>query len=155
MNTQNMQPMTLPELEEMIEAYFDCTLTELQEQRLKQELATTSLTSPAISEARAVMGLTSTAMEAHRRSMVRHSRHHWLAVAASIAIVAVSGLGLMVHQQQANSCVAWVGGQQVTDDAQVMNLLHADLKQVGTAAQGVDQNIEQQLGDLGAAIRRD
>lgn len=155
MNTQNHQPMSLSELEMMIEGYFNCTLTELQEQRLKQELATTSLSSPSIDEARAVIGLASVAMEEHRRSMASQRRRHWLAVAASIAIVAVVGVGLIAHQQQAGTCVAWVNGQHVTDDAQVMQLVNADLNQVGSASASVDQNIEQQLGDLGAAIERD
>lgn len=161
--TRSANMHTLQEIEQMVEGYFNCELTEQQEQELKQELASTRLSSSIIDEARATMGFMSVGMEAERRRQMdnrRQARRKWVAVAASIAIVAVVGGGLLTLQNRqrltsSDLCVAWVGGNEVTGDDDVMRLVHSDLRSFSDASSPASQNISQQLVEMKSALERD
>ncbi|MDE6813670.1 MAG: hypothetical protein K2J28_07585, partial [Duncaniella sp.] len=89
----NRHPLTLPQLLEQIERYFDCSLTDAEERALRDEIAVTPLSHPAIDEARALMGFRRVQETAIRRS----SRHTALRAAVSIAAAIALVVTLALH----------------------------------------------------------
>ena len=113
---------------ELIEGYFEGTLSQGEETALKVFLASEEGQGPEYDEVRAVMGYFAAgrSVEILRlRSLSQNDRKHvpviWrriAAIAASLAIIITLGVGLYNKE---NICVSYVGGQKVTDKAVVMN----------------------------------
>ena len=79
-------------LHTLIVRYFDATATEDEEAELRRGLADTSLSSPEIEEARAVLGFFVTESRLPRRS---RQQSVWFRIAAAIALAAVCGTVLL------------------------------------------------------------
>ena len=135
-------------IDELIEGYFEGTLSDSEETKLKVFLASDEGQDPEYDEVRAVMGYfaagravilsgakdlaprrskTTTAsiypdraQSAARRGGLRH-RLLWpqvTAIAASLAIIVTLGVSLY---NKTNVCVSYVSGQKITDKEVVMN----------------------------------
>ena len=117
----------LDELLRDIDSYFECTLSDEQEQYLRRQIATTTLSHPAIDEARAVMGL--------RRNVSRHAVYRRV-VAAAAATAMLVGVAMMLFRFPLSGndniqpqCVAYIDGRYITDENEVFELMSENLHQ--------------------------
>lgn len=113
-------PLTLSELEELSQLWFECRLSRSDERRLMKILAESQLSSPVIDDARALMGLESA--RPRKRWRMRGHAHGsrrlnvWMA-AASVALVGAVGITLALQTQSSDQdmYVVYVNGKQVED----------------------------------------
>lgn len=140
---------SLPELLDLIERYFDCTLSDAEELQLRHIIATTGLSHPSIDEARAIMGI--------RRPVSRRHRNFRpaLSIAAAVAVLLTIGIYLFVSPSAGlgdNKCIAYANGQRITDEEEVINLLREDLREFDDAVEASDRSFADELGDIAPII---
>ena len=118
-------------INEIIDRYFEGTLSEGEEARLKVFLASPEGQASEYDEVRAVMGYFAVGRSLASQPMSK-SKGRWLytftnspalwrrvaAVAASLALLIT--IGINIYNKE-NICVSFVGGQKVTDKEVVMN----------------------------------
>ncbi len=119
----NKDNMTIEQLERLAKAYFDCELNRREEEDLKAILLFAEAHSPLIDECRLAMGLESIASRpqvqvATIRRRFKFSK--WIAAAACLAAIAVTGVIMMMTagQLQDNSetvITVYANGKQITD----------------------------------------
>ena len=141
------------ELEQLIERYFDGMTTVEEEAALRHELAHCPWSSEDIDDARVVMGYFVThCKQQQRQHAMGSTRQRIIGIAASIAIIlAVGGYTLWHQQQSRDICVAYVDGQVVQNDDQVMAMIADDLDKIDNAANAMTD----QLSSLGEALELD
>ncbi len=113
---------------ELIEGYFEGTLSQDEETALKVFLVSEEGQGPEYDEVRAVMGYFAAGRSVEilrSRTLSQNDRKHapviWrriAVVAASLAIIVTLGVSLYNRN---NVCVSFVGGQKITDKEVVMN----------------------------------
>ena len=143
-------------IDEMIERYFEATLSEEEEAALKAFLASPEGQGPEYDEVRAVMGYFATGRRfgsAHRpfRSMSPLSRslslskgtRRLIAIAASLAIIVTLGVNLY---NKSNICVSFVDGKKVTDKEVVMNDVDNILADLLSDRTGVEEQLNEFFG---------
>ncbi|MBR1926796.1 MAG: hypothetical protein IJ840_03460 [Bacteroidales bacterium] len=114
-------------INELIDGYFEGTLTQGEEDALKIFLASEDGQDPEYDEVRAVMGFFAAGRHTFQKSALSLPKGEgksvvWrrvAAVAASLAIIVT--LGVSLYNNKSNICVSFVGGRKVTDKAVVMN----------------------------------
>ena len=138
--------MKMNKINEYIDRYFEGTLSEAEELKLKAFLASPEGQASEYDEARAVIGYFAVGKSLSRKEADEYSRkgghRHgsaWLrvAVAAVCAGIFIT-LGVNFYNKE-NICVSFVGGQKVTDKEVVMNDVDnilADLLSGGTDVDG-------------------
>ena len=108
-------------IDEIIERYFEATLSEEEETALKAFLVSPEGQAPEYDEVRAVMGYFATGRVVRQANQRRLSIRPWMKVAAVAACMAlIFTLGVNLYNKD-NVCVSFVGGQKVTDKEIVMN----------------------------------
>ena len=114
----------MKKINELIEGYFEGTLSQDEETALKVFLASEEGQGPEYDEVRAIMGYFAAgrSVETLRsRPLPQNDRKVWcriLAIAASLAIIITLGINIF---NQNNVCVSFVGGKKITDREVVMN----------------------------------
>lgn len=155
---------TLPELLDLIERYFDCSLSDSEEEQLRTIIARTTLSHPAIDEARAIMGFRRPSTAAPTRttqpnvlpadSLTSHSkkripRRAVVSIAAAIAVVFAIGIHLGINAPSTTSsnaqCFAYANGERITDEADVIRLLTEDLREFNDGVEEADRNLNDEL----------
>lgn len=139
--------MTIEQLLEMIDQYFDCTLSDEQEKALRREIAMTPFRHPAIDEARAVMGIRqiNAVHRGNKRSITRKIIPG-LSIAASVAMIITLGvLFLRPATTDTSTCVAYVNGQKVTDEDIVLALMAQNTTEFHEGADRAQQSIIDEL----------
>lgn len=129
-------------MNEYIKRYFDGTLSEAEELRLKDFLSSPEGQAPEYSEARAVMGYFAVGKSLSRK---RSRRAVWLRVAAAVCAGIFITLGVSVYNKE-NVCVAYVGGQKVTDREVVMNDVDCILADLFSGGTDVDEQLNEIFG---------
>lgn len=148
-------------LDELVVRYFEAETSEAEEQELRRLLADDAAAGSHYDEVRAVLGY---AAAGRRRSADRTSgagirttkfgprplRATWVRRAAVVVpLLMLAGGALFVELRQhrdENVCVAYVGGQRVTDADAVMEQMHLSVSRV--AERDDDLSVEGQLGDM-------
>lgn len=134
----------------LVRRYFDAQTTDEEESRLRHFLLTSPLRDADFEEARAVMGLVAMANTCHTTThhTSRHRSHRVLTLAASFALLLSLGtLTFLTQSEHAdNECVAYVNGHKVTDEQEVIKLLHRDVEQVDLNT--TDELITEQMNEL-------
>ena len=114
----------MKKIDELIEGYFEGTLSRDEETALKVFLASEEGQGPEYDEVRAVMGYFAAGRSVEilrSRPLPQNDRKVWrriLAIAASMAFIIT--LGVSIYNRN-NVCVSFVGGQKITDKEVVMN----------------------------------
>jgi len=120
----------MKKIDELIDGYFEGTLSEDDETALKIFLAAEEGQGPEYDEVRAVMGYFAAGRRfgspvadgedssASPRSAPYPAAKPLVAIAASMAIIIT--LGVSIYNRN-NVCVSFVGGQKITDKEVVMN----------------------------------
>ena len=108
--------------------------------------------SESIEDAQAVMGYFAALGKDQRHSTARTTRQRIAGIAASIVIVLSVAVFALWHQwQPMDECVAYVNGQAISNDREVMALVENDLSSIGNASQGMTA----QLSSVGEALELD
>lgn len=134
-----------------IEAYFDCRLSDEEEKRLRQTIARTRLVHPAIDEAKAVMGL-GRRVVAKRRSLRLPVPVN---IAASVTLLVAGAWGIskyFSHPAAEELMVAYVNGEAVTDEDEVMRLFAANLDIMRQGVEDANERMDEMLDILEPAI---
>jgi ferric-dicitrate binding protein FerR (iron transport regulator) len=140
------------ELEQLIERYFDGLTTVEEETALRACLARCPWHSESIEDAQVVMGYFAALDKDQRHSAARTTRQRIAGIAASIVIVLSVAVFALWHQwQPMDECVAYVNGQAISNDREVMALVENDLSSIGNASQGMTA----QLSSVGEALELD
>ncbi|MDE5664602.1 MAG: hypothetical protein K2I31_01530 [Duncaniella sp.] len=157
--------ITLPELLELIERFYDCSLSDEEERQLRVAISSTSFSHPSIDEAKALMGFrrpdAATRKNAtpvrqsytpRRRSNIRMT----LSIAAALAILLTLGINLTDSRTQGNGsdgkCIAYANGKCITDENDIIRLLTDDLREFDDAVNDSDQSFADELGDIAPII---
>lgn len=126
--------MKTTETDILIQRYFDATATAVEEKRLRAILADPATErTPAVEEARAVMGYTAVASAVIRP---RRSRR-WVAaasVAASVAVVMLIGWHSLSAAADDNTAVIYANGRVIHSAEQAIDIMTAQLGAIGEAA---------------------
>ncbi|MDE7145763.1 MAG: hypothetical protein K2O30_06405 [Duncaniella sp.] len=155
--------MTLPQLLEAIEQYFECALTDEQEKELRHEIAVTSHSHPSIDEAKAIMGIQAAAT--HHRTRPYH--HHdtpqkgaaskifpILSMAASLALIITLGIlfARPVETEVDRTCIAYVNGKVVTDEEAVFALMAQNIDELHDGANDANEALLDDLGIIAPVV---
>ncbi len=144
----------MKQINEYIDRYFEGTLSEAEELRLKTFLASPEGQASEYDEARAVMGYFAVGKSLSRKDAKEYSRkggrRHgstWLraAVAAVCAGIFIT-IGVNVYNKE-NICVSYVGGQKVTDKEVVMNDVDNILADLFSGGTDVDEQLNEFFGN--------
>lgn len=150
-------------IDEMIERYFEATLSEEEETALKAFLASPEGQAPEYDEVRAVMGFFAAGRvvrQAHQPSsrslslskgpkgwwFGRLAIRPWMkvaAIAASLTIIITLGVSLYNKE---NICVSFVDGKKVTDREVVMNDVDNILADLLSDRTGVEEQLNEFFG---------
>lgn len=128
-----------------IELYFDCRLSDEEEQRLRQAIAVTRVSHPAIDEARAVMGLRKPA----ERVIVSRKLMRPINIAATVALLIVGGIGISQYfsgSSLESKSIAYVNGVKVTDEDEVMRIFNANLSIMSDGIEEMDNRFDKMVG---------
>lgn len=139
-----------------IELYFDCQLTDEEEMELRRQLAHTSLSHPAVEEARAVMGFTTIRYRSlanvevtASRGRLRGIRNMIAGVAASVALMVTAGVAVIQNfaSNSSGDCIAYVNGRRITDEEDVWEIATQDAEELEKA---FDECLEGTADDIEA-----
>ena len=145
--------MKMNKINEYIDRYFEGTLSETEELKLKAFLSSPEGQASEYDEARAVMGYFAVGKSISRKEADEYSRkgirRHgsaWLrvAVAAVCAVIFIT-IGVNVYNKE-NVCVSYVGGQKVTDKEVVMNDVDGILADLFSGGTDVDEQLNEIFG---------
>ncbi len=142
----------------LIEAYFDCTLSEQEEQQLKQMLATTEEDTADVREAKAVLGVF--AMERKLSKGARPIQHPTNSrkriiryAAAAIAVFAIVFGGIKYAEyQNDNACVMYINGEKISNENIVFAKMLGQMDDISEAADYNDQTMSKQLDDIASVL---
>ena len=111
----------MKKIDEIIDRYFEGTLSAEEEVQLKVFLASPEGQSSEYDEVRAVMGFFAVGKAIDNRARIIRRPALWRRVAAVAAGLALLiSIGINIYNKE-NICVSFVGGQKVTDKEVVMN----------------------------------
>ena len=141
------------QINEYIDRYFEGTLSEAEELRLKSFLASPEGQAPEYDEVRAVMGYFAVGKSLLRNDAKEYSwmkGRRTLPVWLRVAVAAVCAgifitLGVNVYNKE-NICVSYVGGQKVTDKEVVMNDVDGILADLFSGGTDVDEQLNEIFG---------
>ena len=140
-------------ISEYIDRYFEGTLSEAEELKLKAFLASPEGQASEYDEVRAVMGYFAVGKSISRKEADEYSRKGgslnssvWLrvAVAAVCAGIFIT-IGVNVYNKE-NICISYVGGQKVTDKEVVMNDVDNILADLFSGGTDVDEQLNEIFG---------
>lgn len=145
MKTDNID---LKQLLLLIEQYFDCSLTDAEEMRLRHIAASTAYNHPALDELRACMGIR------RPQKSLRHSNlaHTALAVAAALALVLTLTFNITGTKQPEATCIAYINGQRITDEESIMQLIADDMRMFSDGRKLADVTLRDQMSDIAPLI---
>lgn len=147
-NTDKTAAGVYDDLLERIERYFDCGLSDSEEQQLRREIAYTSLKHPAVDEARAMMGF-----RRPRPAVYRHQTRRIVAVAASVAVIALAATNMVRPAVSVDStCIAYIGGERVTDEDVVMSILAENMSDFSEGLDEANDSLQQGIMDVADII---
>ncbi len=146
-------------LYKMIDRYFDGELTIEEERGLLQELLNHPKGDPEIEEALAVM----TAARVVPGSVVRNRRQIWKGIAATVAILVVSGVilsavGMAIRGSlygNQDNAIAYVNGVKVSDETKILSIIQGQLEEMSMASEEMNGELASDLDDIFNALNDD
>lgn len=132
----NVDKLSLEELELLIERYFEGETSEEEELRLREVLGNSTYNSRLIDECLVTMGYFSMGKRVEREKKTRGRvvvLRRVVSVAAMIAIILMLGLTLLKPKNVFNEgdCIAYVNGVKISDKDKVISLIEQDLACMG------------------------
>lgn len=137
----------------LAERFFEADTTETEERELRRFLRTPESQDPRFDELRAYMAFaatgraaTATAKPATRKKTRRLRPAVRRAAAAALAAAMLIPAALRLVPSTHEVCVAYVGGERITERDAVLDNIHGIMENVMSPDQ--DYSMEQQLGDM-------
>lgn len=131
----------------LAERYFEAETTREEEAMLKRFLATHMAEDEAFDELKAVMGYLTVGRKLSQQPSAKPKgvKTGWWVAAAAVALLLILPL---TRQLQVNEdvCVAYVGGQKVSDSREVMMLMRQSMQNV--QHESPEPTIETQLNEI-------
>lgn len=136
MNRKQEDPMhnrTTEEWKELVERYFDATLSNEEEEQLRLFLASEASSSPIFDEAKAVIGYLSVS-KAHKGK--QHKKRNIIIgqiarYSAAAAIILAISIGITHNYNNSEEIyIAYIDGKQYTDQATVLSQMHKAIAHV-------------------------
>lgn len=143
----------MKKMDEYVSGYFEGTLSEAEELKLKDFLASQEGQAAEYDEVRAVMGYFAAGKSLYGKETGEYSRKKsprrlsmWLGTAVAAAFVGIFiSLGVNVYNRE-NICVSYVGGERVTDKDVVMNDVDGILADLFTGGTDVGEQLNEFFG---------
>jgi len=140
---------TEQKLQHMAQAYFDGSLSEADEQALRQHLSKTTAPTGAAAEAKAEMAFFAVARKRERKAAGTHPSARIVRVAVAAACAAMVGMAVWHYSAAGNpDCIIYAGGQTITNEQAVMAQMTAQMSEMGKQSDAVEQTVRNQLGDF-------
>ncbi len=137
----------------LIERYYDCSLSDEEERRLRNLIARTRLRHPAIDEARAVMGF-----RRARRSASGNRAPRWKVyggIAAGVAMLVVAGLAALDSHRPDSAdfgCIAYANGTTITDEDVILGIITDDIREFNDGVAADNESMLDDLDDIAPII---
>ncbi|MDE5876003.1 MAG: hypothetical protein K2H47_00630 [Muribaculaceae bacterium] len=141
-----------------IDRYFDCLLTDEEEEELRKKLVVTKLNHHTIDEAKALMGFRVPEKARKRKidgfsEVFRYKKVKYVAVIA--AIMTLTGLTGYLFQLNNNfvsgDCLAFVNGKCIRDEDAVMEIIFQNMSELEQATDEMKVDFIDELDDLASA----
>ena len=146
---KQLQGRTTEEWSQLVERYFEATLSDDEERELRLFLASDSSSSPIFDEAKAVIGYIAT-VKAHKQQGNTRKRNSIIGqiarYSAAAAIMGAIIAGIRYNSSTADICVAYIDGKRYTDRATVLAQMHKAMAHVSSNTS--QYNIQEQLSDI-------
>lgn len=161
---------SLTHWQNLIERYFEAQTTEGEEAQLRAFVTSSRAEAEEfrplqsqLNEVRALMGFAAMARRMQHTASVSprvaikttqpaHRPTLWRSVAAALLITALIGSGTLIYDYRHPDCVAYVGGQRITDPAQVQQEMERTL-QDALAPTADAPTMESQLNDMFSTLK--
>lgn len=153
----NVDRLSLEELELLIERYFEGETSNEEELRLRKELCVSTYRSRLIDECLVAMGYFSIGKRVEREKKARAGvvmLRRVAGVAAMIAVVLVLGLTMLRPNDFFNEgdCVAYVNGEKISDKDVVITLIANDLSCMNEAISEDRNSILEEFSAIKAVL---
>lgn len=150
---------TLPQLLKAIDDYFECRLSDDEELKLRIILAETRFNHPGIDEARAVMGLRPLQSLHADRDGRPAEKTRFLKITRAAAVAAAVVLALLLVPRlltppAESTCIAYAGGNKVTDEEHIMAILQDQLEDFDSQCQNQEAEVSEELSEIGPEIEK-
>ena len=162
----------LSRLLDLIERYYDCSLSDEEERSLRRTVATTTLSHPAIDEARAIMGFRRPAATAQGTGVIpakvtgetssqKSSVHGFsfrsaISIAAAAAVLITLAVNILRPSEGIGdydrTCIAYVNGTRITDEDDVIRLIAEDMSEFDDGSQEAAESFRDELDDVAEII---
>lgn len=136
---------------QLIERYFDATITDAEEQQLKQFLASPHSNSQQYDEIKAVMGFLSTGKrynsQSKKQRIIGINRVLKWSVAAAIVIGIIGTASIQFRTPSNNDiCIAYINGEKYTEEAIVLAQMRNTMQRMSNSIE--EHSLEHQLGEM-------
>ena len=146
---KQLQGRTTEEWSQLVERYFEATLSDDEERELRLFLASDASSSPIFDEAKAVIGYIAT-VKAHKQQGNTRKRNSIIGqiarYSAAAAIIGAIIVGIRYNSTPSEICVAYIDGKRYTDRATVLAQMHKAMAHVSNNT--IQYSAQQQLSDI-------
>lgn len=136
---------------QLIERYFDATITDAEEQQLKHFLASPHSNSQQYDEIKAVMGFLSTGKrynsQSKKQRIIGINRVLKWSVAAAVVIGIIGTASIQFRTTSNNDiCIAYINGEKYTEEAIVLAQMRNTMQRMSNSIE--EHSLEHQLGEM-------
>lgn len=146
--------MTINQIHEMINRFFEARLSQDEERDLLLLLLNMEGQDQIADEALAVMLATRLSPEPKAKKLKRTSLRRMTAIAASIALIFGSGALIMNHSRDTQT-FAYVSGKKINDPNEIKNIVATQLQDIGESTDLFTQALSTDLEDIREALTAD
>ena len=146
---KQLQGRTTEEWSQLVERYFEATLSDDEERELRLFLASDASSSPIFDEAKAVIGYIATVKTRKQQGNTRKRNSIIGQIARYSAAAAIIGaiiVGIRYNSTPSEICVAYIDGERYTDRATVLAQMHKAMAHVSNNTS--QYSAQQQLSDI-------
>lgn len=149
--------MTKKERHKLIERYFDADTSAEEERELRNVLLKLSSPDAVEKEALAVMGYASVKpkRKTHGNVSFRKRILQYAAVAGGLIVVAAELVTAWKVEMETTqpSCIAYVGGVEITDEAHVMDIVSSQLAEMSDMSAEMNSEIAGDFNEIRNALK--
>lgn len=144
---------TEQQLQQMAEDYFSGSLSEAEEQQLRQQLAQTDAPTGAAAEAKAQMAFFAMARKQSQQAVKPRPTLRIARIAVAAACACMVALAAWHYSTTLNpDCIMYAGGQAITNEQAVMAQMTAQISEMGRQQDYMDETVKNQLSDFRGLI---
>ena len=146
---KQLQGRTTEEWSQLVERYFEATLSDEEERELRLFLASEASSSPIFDEVKAVAGYIATAKGRREKGNTRKRSSVIVQIARYSAAAAIIGaviVGIQLGSTPSEICVAYIDGKRYTDRAIVLAQMHRAMAHVSNNTS--QYSAQEQLSDI-------